>query len=335
MKYAPIYIITLCRDEHFKRCIESLKRNTWAQYTDVYIGLDYPPSDKYREGWERICKYLNEEDFTVFHSFTVIRRTENLGAVANSKDLYKLMKSKYDRYIYSEDDLEYAPTFLEYINKTMWKYEDDMDVIGVTGYCYPVNWEYSEGATCIKQNFNVSMWGTAFWIDLKEVANEYITQGKHYESLSKVMSQKLYRNMIDFSQREYFPKALKYYPGIDPERMMMRPTDGAMRLYTAIEGKYIIMPTVNKVRNHGFDGTGLYCQMENPETGRFVNQKIDDSSSYECVPNTLDNIRENRNRLNAYEKVSLKQIWVNRVCKAIITLFGVKFSRFLVRALKK
>lgn len=51
--YAPVLIPTLCRSEHFIRCIESLKRNTWAQYTDVFIGLDYPPSEKYFDGY---CK---------------------------------------------------------------------------------------------------------------------------------------------------------------------------------------------------------------------------------------------------------------------------------------
>ena len=58
MVYAPIYIPTLCRSEHFQKCIESLKTNTWARYTDVYIALDYPPSEKYRAGYEKICSYL-------------------------------------------------------------------------------------------------------------------------------------------------------------------------------------------------------------------------------------------------------------------------------------
>ena len=47
MIYAPILIPTLCRAEHFIRCVESLKNNSWAKYTDVFIGLDYPPTEKY------------------------------------------------------------------------------------------------------------------------------------------------------------------------------------------------------------------------------------------------------------------------------------------------
>ena len=50
-KYAPVRISTLCRSAHFIRLIESLKRNMWAKYTEVYVGLDYPPNEKYLKGW--------------------------------------------------------------------------------------------------------------------------------------------------------------------------------------------------------------------------------------------------------------------------------------------
>ena len=45
----PIIIPTLCRYEHFARCIESLKENKYAQYTDIYIGIDYPITEEQRD----------------------------------------------------------------------------------------------------------------------------------------------------------------------------------------------------------------------------------------------------------------------------------------------
>ena len=56
--YSPVIIPTLNRYEHFKRCLESLEQCTGATYTDVYIGLDYPPADKYIDGWRKIDEYL-------------------------------------------------------------------------------------------------------------------------------------------------------------------------------------------------------------------------------------------------------------------------------------
>ena len=72
MIYAPVVIPTLCRSTHFKRTVESLKRNGWAKYTDVYIGLDYPPAEKYEQGWKEICEYLETSDFSVFNKFVVL-----------------------------------------------------------------------------------------------------------------------------------------------------------------------------------------------------------------------------------------------------------------------
>ncbi len=48
--YAPVLIPTLNRYEHFKRCLESLELCTGADKTDVYVGLDFPPSEKYHKG---------------------------------------------------------------------------------------------------------------------------------------------------------------------------------------------------------------------------------------------------------------------------------------------
>ena len=52
-KYAPVMIPTLCRYEHLKRCIESLQMNSWAKYTDLYIGLDYPAKESHIDGYGR------------------------------------------------------------------------------------------------------------------------------------------------------------------------------------------------------------------------------------------------------------------------------------------
>ena len=49
--FAPVIIPTLCRFEHFNRCIESLSKCTWAEYTEVYIGLDYPAKESHWGGY--------------------------------------------------------------------------------------------------------------------------------------------------------------------------------------------------------------------------------------------------------------------------------------------
>ena len=50
----PVYIPTLNRYEHFRNCVESLARCTHADKIELVVGLDYPPSEKYVEGWKKI-----------------------------------------------------------------------------------------------------------------------------------------------------------------------------------------------------------------------------------------------------------------------------------------
>ena len=60
MIYAPILITTLNRYECLRRCIESLQKNSWADKTELFISVDYPPTDKYVDGYNKIKKYLNK-----------------------------------------------------------------------------------------------------------------------------------------------------------------------------------------------------------------------------------------------------------------------------------
>ena len=53
MIFAPVIIPTLNRYEHFRKCLESLEACTGAEKTDVYVALDFPPSEKYVEGWKK------------------------------------------------------------------------------------------------------------------------------------------------------------------------------------------------------------------------------------------------------------------------------------------
>ena len=55
MIYAPVMIITFNRPQHLKRCIESLQRNEYAKYTELYISVDYPRTEDCKEDWQKVC----------------------------------------------------------------------------------------------------------------------------------------------------------------------------------------------------------------------------------------------------------------------------------------
>ena len=51
MYRAPVLIPTCNRIHHLKRCVESIARNKLAKETELYISVDYPPSEKYQDGY--------------------------------------------------------------------------------------------------------------------------------------------------------------------------------------------------------------------------------------------------------------------------------------------
>ena len=67
MTYYPIIIPTLNRYEKLKACIDSLTQSEEAKYTELVIGLDYPPADKYIDGWKKIYEYIEIPTFLPLH----------------------------------------------------------------------------------------------------------------------------------------------------------------------------------------------------------------------------------------------------------------------------
>ena len=112
MNYYPVIIITLNRYKHFRRCVETLAMNTHADQTELVIGLDYPPNEKYVEGYHQIKVFVPQ--ISGFRKVTVFERSENLGPDQNYADLLNYCYNHYDAAIFTEDDNEFSPCFLDF-----------------------------------------------------------------------------------------------------------------------------------------------------------------------------------------------------------------------------
>lgn len=304
MKYAPVVIPVLCRYKHFTKCIESLANNGWAKYTDVYIALDYPAKDKHVYGYNQICRYLDNNDFSEFHSFCVIKRNKNLGPAINEQKLINEILVKYDRFIRTDDDTEFSPCFLEYMDKALDKYENDNSVVAVTGYSYPCNYIYSSGSTIIKENFFCPMWGTGFWKDSyyylnKQLSEEYIL---HCQFSEKLKSKK-YRNLIDARFIDLVDAGLSW----QKNKFVFLVSDIGVSTFIGLYGKYIIYPVESMVRNNGFDGSGFTCPGINNNI--FMEQEISTSDTLEIIEDKLNDIDANRNVVNRFDSRTKKQMF--------------------------
>ena len=248
-QYAPVVIPTLNRYDHFKRCLESIERCTGAEHTDVYIGLDYPPAEKYVEGWKKIDEYLAEKEMkNGFKNLYVFRRDHNCGVCeqgSNYQLLINIVESVNDRYISSEDDNEFSPNFLEFMNQGLEFYKNDPRVLFVSAYTPPL----FSGLTDKNTFFGIDTpaYGLGHWT---------------YKRVSKEYSKEEIANDL----RKSFFSLLKLYwtwPSIVGMAVNMINSghqygDVRYSMYNLLHQTFTLQPSVSLSRNWGCDGSGLH-----------------------------------------------------------------------------
>lgn len=322
-QYAPVVIPTLNRYEHFKRCLESLERCTWAEHTDVYVALDYPPSEKYVNGWKKIDDFLHEkEKGNGFKSLVVRRRDHNLGVGhpnSNSTLLLREVKEMYDRYIFTEDDNEFAPNFLVYINKALTKFEDDDRILCVCGYNRRITLPESFKGNCYLANDFVA-WGVGYWTKRQrpqtynsfDYLKQILRDKEKYAKLRKDSPDSI-RNIVTML------KVGKFHG------------DVLVNVYETLEGKYSLMPTLSKVRNHGNDGTGLHSKkLLTDVNDYFLEQTIDEAPDFRFTDEVQ--LQPKDIRVELHEKPS--PVWKNILREAIlqIDLFLIRHFNIVPRS---
>lgn len=248
MIYAPVMIFTCNRDRHLARCIASLQKNSYASETELFISVDYPPEDSYAEGWKRVCRLL-EKPIEGFKKVNIYLQEENLGPMENEEFLYRKVFALYDRVIISEDDNEFAPNFIEYMDKGLMLYENNPKVFGVGGYAFEYGFRTHGNNVIALTDFN--MWGCGLWREKesilarqlsyreweKKARNPFI-MGKLYHNRKRLFSRML-GELLTRGEKEWAEK-----------------TDINRGIVLALNGWCTVHPVLTKVRNWGWDGTG-------------------------------------------------------------------------------
>lgn len=242
MYYAPVLIPTLNRYEHFKRCVDTLARCPGAGKTDLFIALDYPAKPEHYEGYDKISLLVDK--IIGFHDVKIVRRSENYGVSKNLRTAREEIKKHFHTYIYSDDDNEFSPNFLEYINKGLEKFQDEPRIIAICGHGgtiqkpedYSANYLYRKG---------FSPWGFGTWFD-RGYKVDYETA-----EMRDFVADPVLRSLLKYYYEGHYYKVLaKIFNGSEYKG------DGAIALDMIKNDTYCVYPTVSKVRNHGHDGSG-------------------------------------------------------------------------------
>lgn len=264
MKYSPVVIPTLCRFEKFKNCVESLKSCAEAKFTELVIGFDYPPEEKYFDGWKKIKDYIGS--ISGFGKVTVFEQSANIGSSKNSLLLGNYAFENYGTCIYSEDDNIFSPYFLQFMNESLEKYEDDSSVVAVCGYSYPIQWNTDK--QCVLQGQHFSAWGYGTWKD----KNDKLRADLKNNFFATYFGTPEFYRMKRYSRASFF-NFMSF--AFDDE---IRAFDIPRSFYMQLTSKRILMPVKTLVTNDGWDGSGEHCT-ENCVGIDFSNRDRNESSA--------------------------------------------------------
>lgn len=295
--YAPVLIPTLNRYEHFKQCLESLEKCTDADNTDVYVALDFPPSDGYRKGWERIDSYLiGKEKLHGFNHLIVIRREYNCGIGGPKSNIGLLLNQvieKYDRYILSEDDNIFSKNFLVFMNQSLALSENNDSIIAVCGYSYPFDYKFS-GNNFYFSNSDFCAWGTGYLVSrrkgmINDFHNGFFARTFSFKNYFKIRKKSWY--LLDHYMNCVFHEWAKDYS--------YRKTDVVLCVYMIIKDYNMLKPAFSKVKNIGWDDLGQSFKKRGipPKligvAERHRSQIIDDSIDFELSGDPYSNYEYN------------------------------------------
>lgn len=248
--YAPVVIITCNRAEHLRECVESLSRCTHAEKTEVYISVDYPPGEKYVEGWEKVKEYVT--DIQGFKKVNVWIQETNLGPDANEHFVQEKAFEKYDVLIFTEDDNVFAAAYLDYMNQMLKRFEKDPRVYSIAGF----NMLNVSSPSRIYKSYTFQPWGSGKWKDKWH----YLRDLNRAEVFEKSSQRYLKIMGLYFRNKWLFCVYVSFLLKGD-EAQKSRMTDAMLSLLFYLLGYYTVFPCKSLVKNNGFDGSGVTCRV--------------------------------------------------------------------------
>lgn len=262
MKFVPVVIPTLNRVNHLSRCIMSLADNYGADNTDLIISLDYPPDEKYFEGYNEVKDFLSEDGWKQkFKSVQVIIQEKNLGPNKNILYLYEIAEKQCDCCIFTEDDNVFSTNFLLYVNKGLGIFKDDERVLGICGR-KEVEWKAKKDDTVTASKIFPG-YGVGIWFEKeKRLANEAkrLLLKKESFSFDNLMRLRK-RNKVLFNKYVLSVLINRKKPfWVDGELAMIDTTRAIYMYYT---DHFCIVPITSKSDTRGDDGSGVNMKKEN------------------------------------------------------------------------
>ncbi|WP_282045267.1 glycosyltransferase family 2 protein [Roseibium album] len=242
---APVALFAFNRPEHTRRTLEAIANNDLASATDLFVFVDGPRNEDDVVLIREVCTIARGMD--AFKSLTIVEQDANIGLAKSIVQGIDKVLEEYSNIIVLEDDIVTSPVFLNYMNASLARYESEKKVWHICGYNEP-----TENRNARQSYFSrlMNCWGWGTWRDRWE----------HFERKPEKLVTEFTPEMIDRFNLDIGEKFwFQVLANVDG-----RMNTWAIFWYATIfkQSGLCLNPHVSYVRNIGFDGSGVHCNVD-------------------------------------------------------------------------
>lgn len=179
VKLCPIVLFTHKRLDTLQKTIDSLKLNTLAIESELFIFSDGTKGQSDKEGVENVRAFL--KTITGFKKIIIKESPCNKGLANSVISGVTEVINLYGKVIVLEDDLQATPNFLQFMNQSIEYYTQNKNVFSISGYAFDLSIAKDETFDSYFLNRGWS-WGWATWKDRWENVDWKV---KSYKAFTK------------------------------------------------------------------------------------------------------------------------------------------------------
>jgi hypothetical protein len=241
---APIALFVYNRPTHTRQTVEALQKNMLAKDSDLIVFSDAPRTESHEAAVREVRRYIRQIDG--FRSITILERETNFGLAQSIIDGVTTLCKKHGRLIVLEDDLVTSPYFLRFMNDALDMYENEDQVMHISGATYPI-------APMDDETFFLRIplcWGWATWD----------RAWRHFKKSNDVMLKFDQTMRIDFS----FNGTYDTWVQLELNKSGLI-NSWFVYWYATLffRGGLALFSGKSLVRNIGMDGSGVHCGASN------------------------------------------------------------------------
>ena len=290
--FSPVVIFCYNRSIQLQETLEHLKKNKLSIHSEFIIFQDGAKKVNDIEH-QKVSRLI--ESFEIGKEKVIIKRAQNVGLYGSITSGLNEVFEKYDKAIIIEDDIIVSPSFLDYMNYCLNKFQNNPQIGTISGFSYKMPFDlpkyyFLKGA---------NPWGWATWKDRWN-----LFEGDAHKLENEIRK---HRNKEEWDYGNNL-------------QMLRDQIDGKISSWLIcwhtslfLKNKITLFPSHSLVHNAGFDGSGTHSK-----------NKV----NFRKIITEIDQLKQKFNEKEIDElKVEIDQSITNRVRSFYYNLRNIPFTR--------